>query len=327
MSLSLNKIFAYLTDKEEPFMSNTSSDSLPTTCTPTLPFKRSIKFTTNSKLLKLNQIQPIHELPPFILDIIGTNHMYYAKVGINQDKQFIQSEQSTVNVSFFASLHVILDAANQSSESTQTSTPTPESIASMIKCIRHRVESNYDHKTKNINSLRERNKKILDTNLKTGVLTLEFLKYVANIFDINLVVFDTITNIVHLYWCDRETNHNEISFFKDLCFMTVTDDCYEPIKLINPTNVPDTTTTYKRLLLNPKVQTTPIKITYTSLLYINTWHHVTQAEYSAIISSYLHVIDISSEITTAIKKWQEKVARKQVKDSINARDLLMSLKK
>lgn len=325
MSLSLNKIFAYLTDKEEPFMSNTSSDSLPTKVHPILPFKRSIKFTTNSKLLKPNQTQPIHELPSFILETIGTNHMHYAKVGINQDKQFIQSEQSTVNVSFFTSLHVILDTGNQSSESTQTS--TAESIASMIKCIRHRVESNYDHKTKNINSLRERNKKILDTNLKTGTLTLEFLKYVANIFDINLVVFDTVTNITHLYWCDRETNHNEISFFKDLCFMTVTDDCYEPIKLINPTNIPDTTTTYKKLLLNSKVQTTPIKITYTSLLYINTWSHVTQAEYSVIISSYLHVIDISSEITTAIKKWQEKVTRKQVKDSINARDLLMSLKK
>lgn len=210
---------------------------------------------TEYNSLPQSESQTCITLPEKIREYLSPFHVRY---GV---RNIIEKNLENVNISFLNSLNILLRpelALNGNFDYVKN-------ITLLEEMIRHRISRNYqiDRLIKNTKRVQESNQKVIN-DLVRGRITHELLQYIANIFEINLVVFDLVSNDIILYWtCGSK--YPFFNLFKDLYFMAYIRGNYEPIIIIEQDKKFDINAyrdkVYAKLLLDDDVQSIhPLKL-------------------------------------------------------------------
>lgn len=185
-------------------------------------------------------------------------------------KNVVEKNFNIVNISFLHSINILL---------------RPELIKSSIEYqmqnltlfenfIYHMIKRNFQiDKIKNTKKMQNINKNI-SNRLSDGIISGDIIQYIANIFEINVIVFDFIQNKMHMYWA-HGIKYPTLNLFKKIFYLSCIHNNYEPI--MPPNNVMteiDKQKIYSQILSNISDfvwYKEPI-ISANTMLYISSWN-------------------------------------------------------
>ena len=249
----------------------------------------SIEFET----LNNKEIQEYKDFPLFVRKFLPKG---YKRMGI---KKTIDKNVETINISFLNSLNMLIrpdlrDATNE--ECIQDLYTLEHMISRMIK-------QNYQiDKIRNSEEIKEINATLVANMLK-GRISHELIQYVANIFEINLIVFDYVTEDITFYWVTR-TKYPYVNFFRDILCMSYIQGNYEP--LIPPSE--DLTDKQKEkiytniLMKRAEIKThIPINIGIPTILHLGSWD-LDPELFCSIIQEYFKPVDCDEKAKSEINR-------------------------
>jgi hypothetical protein len=213
--------------------------------------------------LSLGETQPYNELPNKIKFYLTQN---YVRLGV---KNVIEKNLNAVNISFLASLNVLLRPE-------LAKVPVEEQVRNvnlLETFIEHKIHRNYQiDKLKNTRKVQAANKVTIG-EMTSGKITHNLIKYIVNIFEINLVIFDLSKSENYLYWA-HGTKYPYMNLFRNLYFMTYIQGNYEPLICTENWDVTMQQKAYANILSNshdfkpiPELQ-----LGIHTLYYIDTWN-------------------------------------------------------
>jgi hypothetical protein len=171
----------------------------------------------NSKSKK-KYIEERSEIRVSIKDFLGNGH---ERLGVQStwDKNF-----TTESCSFICSLHIIFRPEIYSAVPIEQS----KDHELFENFLFNMMERNYRiDKTKNTRKAKAINLGMIN-EIRQDTPQHETIRTVINIFEINLVLFDTLNNQIMLYWTGG-TKYPQFNFCKPLAYMIRTGNHYEPI--------------------------------------------------------------------------------------------------
>lgn len=203
----------------------------------------------------------------------------YTRIGI---KNFIEKNYVNINISFLNSINILL-------RPTIFKLPINDQIKNyelFESFIIHKISRNCKiDKIKNTKKIQNSNKEII-RNILGGRMTIDIIKSIIDIFEINLLVFDFTKNEIYFHWSSGYL-YPHLNLFNKLYCVSHIQGIYEPLMSLD-TIIPDTMLQYIyiKILVDPIIQhITPIKMSVPSLLILDDWN-VSVTDYVTIINKY-----------------------------------------
>lgn len=204
----------------------------------------------------------------------------YVRCGI---KNVIEKNLNIINISFLNSLNILLRPdIYQMNMDDHT-----RNLNVLEEFVIHKIQRNSQiDKIKNTKKVQTINKELIK-NLSEGKISHDLVRFVINIFEINLLVFDFTKMDVYFYWT-HGYKYPYLNMFKDLHCMAYIQGNYEPIMPIDKTiSKEQIQKMYVYILTNSsEIKCIPdINLAIQSLLLINGWN-ITNNQYTTILEKF-----------------------------------------
>ena len=260
--MNLHHIFQYLVDDEQFLSAVVEKQAIKKKLKePKDKFDFSTEIMIDTRVLNPYEIQHFRDLPKYVRQYIQPNFSRYGirNMGANNNSMvaalniLLRPEIYSVNVEEFDKYNMAL---------------------SEFLC--HSIERNYQidktRDNKNTKKIQTANKQ-LTTKLNQGIIVPETLQYVANIYEINLMIFDLTEREVYFYWA-KSNKYPHLNLYNKLFCMIRINANYEPLMTSNNQLAEEEKISiYTHILIHADriIFHVEPKLSTVALMYLNTW--------------------------------------------------------
>lgn len=238
-------------------------------------------FSPEYEILSPFCTQKYENLPENIKNFLSPEYMRYGVVN-EMDR-----DGENVNISFVSSLNYMLrpELKDMSIEEITRNAVTLENFISHMILKNYHVHNHVD-KIKNTKKMQSINKELVE-KFKIGDITPNIIQKIADIFEINLLIFDLENSNKYFYWT-HGIKYPQFNPFKDIYIMSHLNGNYEPLMTNN--NVmkkKEKINMYINILSNITNFITQKEITIGihTFMYINKWK-MNVNQYAKIINHF-----------------------------------------
>lgn len=281
IEINLQSIFGYLAGDNNFLVTiiETNNDDLEKKKSGIRGYNLVKNIVTDYNYLAPYENQAYGNFPPHVKKYLTPDYM---RLGIANT---IQKNMDTINISFLNSFNILIrpDIFNADIEYHK------RNVLLLEECVCHKICRNFQiDKIKNTRRVKTINNELI-VNLKNGKISTDLIRYVANIFEINLLIFDFSKEEIMFYWAGGH-EYPYLNLFKKIYCMSYIQGNYEPLMPSNNIiSEEEQRKLYIKILTAPitdNVRSYPeISLGITTILYLETWD-IDNESYATILEKY-----------------------------------------
>jgi hypothetical protein len=234
------------------------------------------RLLNNYSVLQPYNKSNINKLPKHMHIVLMNDNLKYVRYGIKT----VINNGRPLNISFLNCVNIYLRRELLTASMTDQS----QQVLKLINFVERKIIHNYKiTKIKNTPKVKKQNLELVNL-IKNGIITDDIIKYVCNIFEINIVIMDMVNDNIYVYWT-HGTTYAQPNFHRDILFMTRINDIYEPVLTETEYTYDLYQILYKNILLADIISYPALSLSLHNLYDIYNWNDT--SAFHLIIDKYV----------------------------------------